>query len=48
MLPDLERAREARGLAHEDLYFVRDNHLNATGNQLYGEAVARALLRAAP
>jgi hypothetical protein len=46
VLPDLERAREARGLAHQDLYFERDNHLNEIGNQLYGEAVARALLRA--
>ncbi len=48
VLPDLERAREARGLTHEDLYFERDNHLNAISNRLYGEAVARALLRAVP
>lgn len=45
VLPALARARERRGLVHEDLYFRHDNHLNATGNELFGEAVARALLR---
>jgi lysophospholipase L1-like esterase len=43
-LPAIERRRRARGLAHEDLYFVHDNHLNAVGNELYGKALAEVLL----
>jgi lysophospholipase L1-like esterase len=45
VLPALERALAARGLRHADLYFEHDNHLNALGNELYGRAVAEALLR---
>jgi hypothetical protein len=45
VLPAFERERAARGLEHRDLYFEHDNHLNALGNELYGGAVAEALLR---
>jgi hypothetical protein len=44
VLPALARARRELGAAHEDLYFVHDNHLNVLGNELYGRAVAEALL----
>jgi hypothetical protein len=45
VLPAIERELAARGLHHRDLYFEHDNHLNALGNELYGRAVAGALLR---
>ena len=45
VLPAIERELAARGLRHHDLYFVNDNHLNEIGNELYGRAVAEALLR---
>jgi lysophospholipase L1-like esterase len=45
VLPALERDLAARGLHHRDLYFEHDNHLNALGNELFGHAVAEALLR---
>jgi hypothetical protein len=32
-------------LDREDLYWRRDNHLNATGNRVFARAVARALRR---
>jgi hypothetical protein len=47
VLPAIERERAARGLRHRDLYFEHDNHLNEIGNELYGRAVAEALLRSA-
>ena len=39
-----ERARD--GLRHEDLYFVRDSHFNARGNETFGRVVARWLASA--
>jgi lysophospholipase L1-like esterase len=43
VLPRIEEERVANGLAHEDLYFVRDSHLNARGNAMSGRALARHL-----
>jgi hypothetical protein len=43
VLPTLERFRSEAGLAREDLYFRRDLHFNATGNALFGRAVAALL-----
>jgi lysophospholipase L1-like esterase len=45
LLPALEALRQASGLAHEDLYFRHDNHLDAKGNELFGLALADALAR---
>lgn len=44
LVPAIERLRGSRGLAHVDLYFVHDNHLNELGNELYGRALAEELL----
>ena len=42
-LPVLARLRREEGLAHADLYFERDNHLNARGQELFGRALAELL-----
>jgi lysophospholipase L1-like esterase len=47
VVPSIERALDQKGLARGDLYWVHDNHLNAAGNELFGRAVAEALLSAA-
>jgi lysophospholipase L1-like esterase len=45
LLPALEARRRASGsLAHEDLYFRHDNHFNATGNEIFGLALADVLV----
>jgi len=43
LLPRIAELRRAEGLAHADLYFVHDSHLNAVGNALYGRALAEYL-----
>jgi hypothetical protein len=48
VVPAFARARAIRGLDHADLYFAHDNHLNAVGNEVYGRAVAEALLAELP
>jgi len=43
--PVLRAALARDRLSPNDLFFVHDDHLNAYGNRLYGEAVAAAILR---
>ncbi len=43
--PAIAAERERVGWRHEDLYFLRDSHFNARGNEAFGRALARWLLR---
>jgi lysophospholipase L1-like esterase len=43
LLPAMQALARESGLAHPDLYFEHDNHLNTVGNAIYARALANHL-----